>query len=204
MVLIKKKGVLFRWISLYGWMHTTGGGQLCDSGSMGAGKGVSISRNLSKLRSLHTTGGYTRHSTVFHRTSSLTYSTSDASASVCSGDATPHTCLSSSSNVELASPKPDCQPPTSSTQPISVRDNASSEVPDSASVVVFIASFGVEEYLGPQPLESIADVISTSVGPSGRNSDYLLNLAEAARTLFPVVVDDHLFQLEKLVRQRLE
>ena len=42
-------------------------------------------------------------------------------------------------------------------------------------VTVFIASDGVEEYLGPQTLESIADVIAVAVGPrfgSGSGHDW--------------------------------
>lgn len=70
-------------------------------------------------------------------------------------------------------------------------------------VTVFIASDGVDEYLGPQTLESIADVIAVAVGPSGKNSDYLLNLAVAMRKLVPEAEDDHLYGLEKLVRERM-
>lgn len=75
-----------------------------------------------------------------------------------------------------------------------------SEIP----VTVFIASEDVEEYLGPQTLESIADVIAVSVGPSGKNTEYLLNLAVAMRKLVPHAEDDHLYGLEKLVRERIK
>jgi len=71
-------------------------------------------------------------------------------------------------------------------------------------VTVFIASEGVEEYLGPQTLESIADVIAVSVGPSGKNTEYLLNLAVAMKKLVPDAEDDHLYGLEKMVRDRIK
>jgi len=71
-------------------------------------------------------------------------------------------------------------------------------------VTVFIASEEVEEYLGPQTLESIADVIAVSVGPSGKNTEYLLNLAVAMKELVPDAEDDHLYGLERLVRQKIK
>jgi len=78
--------------------------------------------------------------------------------------------------------------------------NPESEIP----VTVFIASEEVEEYLGPQTLVSIADVIAVSVGPSGKNTEYLLNLAVAMRKLVPEAEDDHLYGLEKMVRERIK
>jgi len=80
------------------------------------------------------------------------------------------------------------------------KDQNKDEIP----VTVFIASEDVEEYLGPQTMESIADVIAVSVGPSGKNTEYLLNLAVAMKKLVPDAEDDHLYGLEKMVRDRIK
>merc|ERR1739838_652614 len=98
------------------------------------------------------------------------------------------------SSLPPSSPPPLSPPPPASSLPSS----SLSPIP----VVVFIASSEVDEYLGPQSLDSLADVIAVSVGPSGRNAEYLFYLAEAVRTFFPDEADDHLFQLEKMVKER--
>ena len=128
------------------------------------------------IKTIHapSSGGYTRHQATFHRTSDIVFA------------------------------KPSDDPSYLNTQlslsPLPVDDSSS---PSSIPVVVFIANSDVDEYLGPQPMESLADVIATSVGPSGKNSDYLFNLTEAVRKHFPDVRDGHLSQLEEMVNERL-
>ena len=47
-------------------------------------------------------------------------------------------------------------------------------------------------------LEEMAETIANAVGPSGRNTEYLYELAEALRGIG--VEDDHLYELEARVR----
>eukprot|EP00795_Rhopilema_esculentum_P011465 gene11465-21674_t len=68
-------------------------------------------------------------------------------------------------------------------------------------VYVYIATEDNEEFLGDAPPAEIAKQIATSVGPSGYNSEYLLELAKAVRKMG--VQDEHLFDLEKRVREEL-
>lgn len=67
-----------------------------------------------------------------------------------------------------------------------------------ADGVVYIAPVGNFAYLGPAPLPDIARQIHGSTGPSGRNIDYLNELARALRALG--AEDDHVFELETAVR----
>ncbi|PIC24997.1 hypothetical protein B9Z55_018095 [Caenorhabditis nigoni] len=57
-----------------------------------------------------------------------------------------------------------------------------------------------ELYLGPDDLIKMAREIVTAKGCAGPNCEYVLNLAENLRKLFPDDEDDHLFQLEQHVR----
>jgi cation transport protein ChaC len=58
------------------------------------------------------------------------------------------------------------------------------------------------EYLGHAPLPHIALQIVNSVGPSGKNVEYFLNLAKSMRDM--QVEDQHLIYLEKLIIELVE
>lgn len=64
--------------------------------------------------------------------------------------------------------------------------------------LVYIATAENEAFLGEASHDSMAQQIATSIGPSGRNSDYLFQLAEALRGM--QADDSHVFQLEKKVK----
>ncbi|CAG8552836.1 15352_t:CDS:2 [Acaulospora morrowiae] len=67
------------------------------------------------------------------------------------------------------------------------------------NAIVYIATTENESYIGPAPLDVIAQQIFRSVGPSGPNKEYLLNLTSALRFVAPDAYDGHLFDLEKRV-----
>ncbi|MGD8832215.1 MAG: gamma-glutamylcyclotransferase [Pseudomonadales bacterium] len=70
-----------------------------------------------------------------------------------------------------------------------------------AEGVMYIAPVGNFAYLGPAPLAHMARQIRDSRGPSGRNIDYLLDLARALREID--AVDEHVFELETAVKEAL-
>ena len=67
-------------------------------------------------------------------------------------------------------------------------------------LTVYIGTDKNPFFLGPAPIEEMARQIYHSVGPSGSNKDYLLNLAEAVRSIAPHAEDQHLFSLEAAVK----
>jgi len=77
-----------------------------------------------------------------------------------------------------------------------------SDSPVISGAIVYLADHTNQSYLGDAPLIDIASQIVKSVGPSGPNVDYLLNLANVLRTMN--VTDDHVFELESHVRLLME
>lgn len=67
--------------------------------------------------------------------------------------------------------------------------------------LVYVGLPDNEAFVGPSPLPTLAERIFTCQGPSGRNDEYLLNLAIVTRKLSPQSVDSHLFELERRVLQ---
>ena len=65
--------------------------------------------------------------------------------------------------------------------------------------LVYVGLPDNEAFVGPQPLDELAERIHTCHGPSGPNEEYLLRLAEAVRILTPESKDNHLFALEEKV-----
>ena len=64
--------------------------------------------------------------------------------------------------------------------------------------ITYIASADNPAYLGDANADAIAQQIASSTGPSGRNRDYLFELATAFREL--AIDDPHVFDLEQRVR----
>lgn len=67
-------------------------------------------------------------------------------------------------------------------------------------VLVYIALPCNPLFLGPAPMEQLALDIAFSKGECGHNIEYLAKLSSFMRFQVPDFLDDHLFQLERLVR----
>lgn len=72
-------------------------------------------------------------------------------------------------------------------------------------VRVYIARPGNPDYLGPAPIPEMAHQVAASCGPSGENSEYVLNLAKALRHHGASDRDEaHTFELERHTRSLVE
>eukprot|EP00879_Flechtneria_rotunda_P006895 GHRR01007241.1.p1 GENE.GHRR01007241.1~~GHRR01007241.1.p1 ORF type:complete len:225 (+),score=58.57 GHRR01007241.1:959-1633(+) len=80
----------------------------------------------------------------------------------------------------------------------------SPDVPVVKGALLYIASNSPKNinWLGPAPLQAIAEQIARAVGPSGHNHEYLFKLAAAMRQF--QVEDPELFELEALVLQLIQ
>lgn len=71
------------------------------------------------------------------------------------------------------------------------------------NIVIYVATKDNDSYAGHRnDLNDIANQIFEAHGPSGSNREYVFRLADAMRQLFPHHYDDHLFELEKLLKER--
>ena len=73
------------------------------------------------------------------------------------------------------------------------------DLPRSVVALTYLATESNRHYLGPASDDIIADTISSSVGPSGRNSEYLFKLAEWMAAVG--VRDEHVERLCEQVRR---
>jgi cation transport regulator ChaC len=78
--------------------------------------------------------------------------------------------------------------------PLRVTLDESSQVVDG---LIYVATKDNHAYLGPAELHEVASHISRSSGPSGSNTDYVLQLAHALRQLGDH--DPHVYALEALL-----
>jgi len=70
------------------------------------------------------------------------------------------------------------------------------------STIVYVANEQNPSWNSNHSLIDIANQIHNSVGPSGRNTEYVFNLCDAMRKYFHDVKDDHLYELEKLLKEK--
>ncbi|XP_068730815.1 putative glutathione-specific gamma-glutamylcyclotransferase 2 [Montipora capricornis] len=81
---------------------------------------------------------------------------------------------------------------------------SSNEIPSHTFVVlVYVATPQNPHYLGPATPEQLANEIAFAEGHAGLNVEYLIRLADFMREKVPDCDEEHLFQLEKLVRKEL-
>lgn len=66
-------------------------------------------------------------------------------------------------------------------------------------ITIYVATEDNFQFAGEADLNSIAQQIYSSVGPSGTNIEYICNLAKAMREIAPNINDEHLFTLENKV-----
>lgn len=71
---------------------------------------------------------------------------------------------------------------------------------DPKETIVYVANEENPSWNCNHDLDDIAEQIFGSVGPSGKNTEYVYNLCDAMRQYFHNIRDDHLFELETLLK----
>jgi len=80
------------------------------------------------------------------------------------------------------------------------RDKSKMPIP----VLLYVATSSNQHWLGHASADSIAEQVLYCRGDKGHNVEYVLKLAEWIRAQLPEVVDDHLFSIEKCVREKID
>ncbi|PVF97548.1 ChaC-like protein [Serendipita vermifera] len=70
-----------------------------------------------------------------------------------------------------------------------------------SQATVYVGKADNPSFVGSEPFDYLAKRIFDSVGPSGANKDYLMELSKAVRELAPDSCDSHLEQLEIRVKE---
>ncbi|KAL2756912.1 hypothetical protein ACRALDRAFT_1062585 [Sodiomyces alcalophilus JCM 7366] len=93
-------------------------------------------------------------------------------------------------------------PPTAASAPSSTNEQHPHAYRDGATIqtLVYIGTPDNDQFTGPQEPQALAAHIHKSVGPSGRNIDYLFNLNQALEELSPESGDEHIRDLAQRVR----
>ena len=86
-------------------------------------------------------------------------------------------------------------------EPVPVKFHPADSSISAFELDIYIGTPANPFFVGPASLSDIARQICSSVGPSGRNDEYLFRLADAMRIIAPHVHDHHLFDLEYEVRK---
>lgn len=69
-------------------------------------------------------------------------------------------------------------------------------------ITLYLADHDNPSYAGHiDDLNDIASQIFSAKGPSGENKEYVFKLADAMRSLYPDVQDDHLYELERMLNE---
>lgn len=72
---------------------------------------------------------------------------------------------------------------------------------DPKNILLYVATVDNPSFAGQSDsLEAIAGQILGAAGESGKNPEYVYKLAEAMRQLYPGEEDEHLFELERILR----
>ncbi|CAF4916113.1 unnamed protein product [Pieris macdunnoughi] len=68
-------------------------------------------------------------------------------------------------------------------------------------ITLYVATKENESFAGPASIEDIAKQVVSCAGPSGTNKEYVYQLADAMRQIVTGADDEHLFALERAVKQ---